>query len=117
MNCEELYAYCQSLPYVTSTFPFDDDTLTMQIGGKIFALMPLDKPDIVLLKCDPERAIELRERYSSIQPGWHMNKKHWNMVVLNGGVPTQLILELVRHSYDLVMQRLPKKVRTALTES
>lgn len=80
MNCEEAYAYLTTLPHAEATFPFDDVSLVMKVGGKMFALLPLDAPDGITLKCDPERAIELRERYASVKPAWHFNKKHWNTV-------------------------------------
>lgn len=87
----------------------------MKVGGKIFALMNLEaRPVRVNLKCDPLRAIDLRERYEGVMPGWHMNKKHWNTVDAEADVPRPDLLEMIDHSYDLVRQSLPKAVREAL---
>ncbi len=113
MNCEEAHRYCESLPHAESTFPFDDINLVMKVGGRMFALLPLDKPDIILVKCDPEKAIDLRERHSDIQPAWHMNKRHWNMMNLTT-LSDNLIRELILHSYSLVVSKLPKKTKTEL---
>jgi predicted DNA-binding protein (MmcQ/YjbR family) len=82
--------------------------------GKIFAITNLNPPYSVNLKCDPEKAIDLRERYDAIKPGYHMNKTHWNTIELNSGVPPNLLKELVDHSYDLVVNRLPKKSKEKL---
>lgn len=89
-------------------------TLVMKVGGKIFALISLDGDFGVNLKCDPERAIDLRERYSGILPGYHMNKKHWNTVRPEANLPGSLVAELVRHSYELVLASLPRKEQEAL---
>ena len=114
MNTEEVYAFCESLPQAEAAFPFDQINLVFLIGGRIFAHIPLDKPEIIIVKCDPERAIELRERYAGINPAWHFNKKHWNQMELTGSVPTSLIKELIIHSYESVISKLPKKIRTQL---
>ncbi len=114
MNAEEIYTFCKSLPHVEETFPFDDINLVFKVGGKMFALFPLDKPDLIIVKCDPERAIELRERYMGINAAWHFNKVHWNQMDLTGSVPNELIKELIRHSYDLVVAKLTRKVRELL---
>jgi len=99
----DLIAHCLSKPGAEETTPFGPDTLVYKVGGKIFALTsPDDFPPRVNLKCDPERAIELRDRYESILPGYHMNKRHWNTVILDGSVPSALVRELVDHSYQLV---------------
>jgi predicted DNA-binding protein (MmcQ/YjbR family) len=84
------------------------------VGGKIFAILDIEVFDYVNLKCDPERAAELRERYPGITPGYHMNKMQWNSVSVRGSVPDPLILELARHSYDLIIASLPKRVREGL---
>lgn len=114
MNCEEIYDFCRNLPEAEETFPFDKTSLVMKVRGKMFALLPLDNPVTISVKCDPERAIELRERYAGINPAYHFNKKHWNMMDLTGSVPRQLILELIAHSYNLVVASLPRAARSGL---
>lgn len=111
MNIEEFRAYCLSKPGVTEEFPFGPETLVYKVAGKMFTASGLENFDRANLKCDPERAIELREEYEGIIPGWHMNKQHWNTVYMDGSVPEKLVRELIDHSYDLVFQSLPKKVR------
>ncbi len=106
--------YCLSKPGVTEDTPFGPDTLVFKVGGKLFALIDIEKFESVNLKCDPERAIELREQYLGIIPGYHMNKKHWNTVSFDGAVPDPLILELVDHSYQLVFQSLSKKQQSEI---
>ncbi len=111
MNIEDFRAYCLSKPGVTEGFPFDETTLVFKVGGKMFALLDVDAFESVNLKCDPEKAVELRERFTGVQPGYHMNKKHWNTVQMDGSVPDPLILEWLNDSYDLVLKKLPKAVR------
>ena len=106
--------YCLSLPGVTEDTPFGPTTLVFRVRGKIFALMDMESFPYVNLKCDPERAIELREQYPGITPGYHMNKKLWNSVSTHGNVPDPLIIELANHSYDLIRDSLPKKVKEGL---
>lgn len=112
MNIESIRDYCLSLPFVTEDFPFDETTLAFRIMGKIFAMTDLENIDWFVLKCDPERALELRDKYSEITGAWHMNKKHWNQINLYGLLSDELILSLIRHSYDLVVKKLPKKTKT-----
>lgn len=114
MDIELLREECLSLPYVEEKFPFDEYTLVFYVGSKLFALTDLQTPNSVNLKCDPEQAIELRERYMGIVPGYHMNKKHWNTVVFNADVSDKLILDLLHNSYQLVWNKLPRKEREAL---
>jgi len=114
MDIELLREKCLSLPYVEEKFPFDEYTLVFYVGSKLFALTDLQTPNSVNLKCDPEQAIELRERYMGIVPGYHMNKKHWNTVAFNADVSDKLILELLHNSYQLVWNKLPRKEREAL---
>ncbi|QKG78945.1 MmcQ/YjbR family DNA-binding protein [Tenuifilum thalassicum] len=102
MNIEILRDYCISKPDVTEGFPFGEDTLVFKVKGKIFALANLKGELSINLKCDPELAIELRERYSSVIPGYHMNKKHWNTVIIDGSISDDLLLEWIDHSYELV---------------
>lgn len=114
MNIEQVYSYCMSLPHAEEAFPFDRNTLVFRVAGKMFAVLPLEKPDLLIVKCDPVRAIELRERYSGINPAWHFNKTHWNQIDLSGSVAVTLICELIKHSYDVVIAKLPRKVRQQL---
>ena len=114
MTLAEFREHCRRKPGFSEDLPFDENTLAFRVGGKIFALMDVDLFTSVNLKCDPERAIELRERYPGITPGYHMNKQHWNTVLTDGSVPHKLLIELADHSYDLVRASLPKKVREGL---
>lgn len=114
MTLEEFRAHCTKKPGFSEDFPFGPETLVFRVAGKIFALMDADAFASVNLKCDPERAIELRERYEGIVPGYHMNKQHWNTVSADGSVPGKLLLELADHSYQLVRDSLPKKLRATL---
>ncbi len=113
MNIEEFRNYCLSKKGVTEEFPFDAETLVFKVMGKMFALAPLERvPSQANLKCDPEKAIELRETHDgSITPGYHMSKTHWNTVFLEDNLPPNLIKELVDHSYDLVVSGLTKKIK------
>ncbi|MEM0518035.1 MmcQ/YjbR family DNA-binding protein [Aequorivita flava] len=116
MNIEEFREYCISKKGVTESFPFGEDTLVFKVMGKMFALVGLENyPATANLKCNPERAIELREAYDGlIVPGYHMSKVHWNTVALEQNVPHNLLLELIDHSYNLVVDSLTKKLKTAL---
>ncbi len=111
MNIEEIREYCIAKEYVEETFPFDQDTLVFKVMGKMFLLISLNESNHFNVKCDPEYAIELRERYSEIIPGWHMNKTLWNTVYTDGSLPRKLIAELIDHSYDEVVKKLPKKTQ------
>ena len=111
----QLYDYCLGKPGATETYPFGEDTLVFKVGGKMFALSGFETiPPRMNLKCDPERAIALREEYPSVLPGYHMNKKHWNTVIFDGSLPDDLARELIDHSYDLVVSSLPQKAREEL---
>ena len=115
MHLADFCAHCLSLPHVEETTPFGPDVLVYKVGGKMFALtVPDDHPATANLKCDPDRAIDLRDRYEDVQPGYHMNKRHWNTLTLEGRLPNALIIELIRHSYDLVVASLPKKLRAEI---
>lgn len=116
MNIEEFREYCISKKGVTESFPFGQQTLVFKVMDKIFALSGLDQhPATANLKCDPEKALELREEFDGlIVPGFHMNKKHWNTIQLEGNLPSKLILQLIDHSYNLVAKSLPKKLQTEL---
>jgi len=102
MNIEILREYCVSKEGTEECFPFGDDTLVYKVRGKIFALINLTGDLTVNLKCNPSLAIELREKYTSVTPGYHMNKKHWNTIVADGSIPDKEILKWIDHSYDLV---------------
>jgi predicted DNA-binding protein (MmcQ/YjbR family) len=106
--------YCLAKSSTTEDTPFDIDTLCFRVGGKIFSICTISNFDFVNLKCDPERAAELREQFPGITPGYHMNKKTWNSVSVIGNVPDKLILELVDHSYELILASLPKKVQAEI---
>jgi predicted DNA-binding protein (MmcQ/YjbR family) len=102
MNIETLREYCISKKNATESFPLGDDTLVFKVNGKIFALVNLDGDLSINLKCEPAFALELRERHSSVTPGYHMNKKHWNTVMLNGSVPDKEVFSWIDHSYELI---------------
>jgi len=108
MNIEELTEYCLSKPNATEDFPFDETTLVFKVMGKMFALTNLEGDWSLSLKCDPERAVELREQYPAIQAAYHMNKTHWNSVMMDGTLSQKLILDMIDHSYQLVIDKLPK---------
>lgn len=118
MNIETFRNYCLEKKGVTEELPFGPDNLVFKLMGKMFALASLDEvPLRVNLKCDPEKAVSLREEYPDlVLPGYHMNKTHWNTVVLDGFLPNSLIFGLIDHSYDLVLQGLPKKLKKELEE-
>ncbi len=118
MHIEEFRSYCLSKKGVTESFPFDEETLVFKVMGKIFSICPLERiPSQVNLKCDPERAIELREEYDGlIYPGFHMNKKHWNTIEIESNIPNGTLTELIDHSYDLVVQGLTRKLKEELKE-
>lgn len=110
MNIEEIRDHCLAKPGVTEDMPFGEDTLVFRVGEKLFLLTSISMSTQFNVKCDPERAIELRERYSEVQPGYHMNKKHWNTVHTDGALGRRLLCEMIDHSYNLVLKSLPKKV-------
>jgi predicted DNA-binding protein (MmcQ/YjbR family) len=118
VNIEEFREYCLQKKGVTEEFPFDEFTLCFKVGGKIFALTDIEsKPLSFNVKCDPEKAVFLRDTYSCVQPGYHMNKKHWNTIVADGSVNRTLLQEWIDDSYRLVVASLPKAQRQALTEN
>lgn len=102
MDIVELRDYCMSKPNVTESLPFDEDTLVFKVNGKMFALTNLTADLYINLKCDPEKAINLREVYPAVEPGYHMNKTHWNTIWIDGSIPSSLIKERIDHSYELV---------------
>ncbi|TLP74517.1 MmcQ/YjbR family DNA-binding protein [Maribacter sp. ACAM166] len=114
MNIEAFRDYCLSKKAVTEGFPFDEKTLVFKVMGKMFALCGLERaPSQVNLKCDPDRAIELRESHDGVIEGWHMSKVHWNTVFLDQ-LPPKLLKELIDHSYDMVVSKFTKKLRAEL---
>lgn len=115
MHAEAFRIYCLKKEQVTESFPFGDDTLVFKVENKIFALLSLEE-DSCNLKCNPELAIELRANYSSIIPGYHMNKKHWNTIGFNEDASDDLIYSCIDNSYGLVFQSLPKKIRLKYKE-
>ena len=120
MNIQSFYEYCLSKKGVTEHFPFDEDTLVFKVGGKMFALSSLTKWEqgeaSVNLKCDPEKALELRAEYEGVKPGFHMSKTHWNTVTIDSDVPDKLFRELITHSYELVFKSLTKKLQAEIFE-
>jgi predicted DNA-binding protein (MmcQ/YjbR family) len=111
MNIEEFRDYCLSKPALTEGFPFDETTLVFKVAGKLFSITDVEAPFSINLKCDPQRALELREQYPAVLPGYHMNKQHWNTVEMDESIPDCLIMEWIDHSYELVVAKLPKAVR------
>lgn len=111
MDIEEFRQYCIQKKYVTEETPFGENALVFKVIGKMFALLSLKSPFWVNLKCDPEYAVELREKFNSVIPGYHMNKKHWNTVFLDGSIPNKMIFSLIDHSYELVIDKLPTKTK------
>ncbi len=117
MNLEQLRDFCLAKPGVEETFPFGPETLVFKVMGKMFALTGLDSIDpSVNLKCDPEKAILLRETYPCVLPGYHMNKQNWNTVMLDGSVADILVREWIDDSYRLVCDSLTKKLKAELAE-
>jgi len=113
MNVEEVREICLSMPHTTEDMPFGEGVLAVRVGGKIFTLIDLEKAETLNLKCEPERAIELREEYSGIIPGYHMNKAHWNTVYFDQ-IPVKLLKELIQHSYELILNSITKNKRKEL---
>ncbi len=117
MDIETFRNYCLAKKGVTEGFPFDETTLVFKVMGKMFAVTSISKiPFAVNLKCDPDRSIELREHYPEITPGYHMNKKHWNTVNFSEFLATDMLYELIDHSYALVVKGLPKKIQQQLRD-
>lgn len=115
MDIEQLREYCLSKKQVEETTPFGPDTLVYKVGGKLFLLFGLGNENLRFnVKCDPDKAIELREEFSCVLPGYHMNKKHWNTIVVDGSVSSKQLKEWIDHSYNLVVESLSKKVREEL---
>ena len=112
MNVEMISEYCLSKKGVVEDFPFDEETLVFKVAGKMFALIPLEKiPLQINLKCDPEKAMELREQYEAVQPGWHMSKTYWNTILLDGNIRWSDLKDWIDHSYSEVVKGLRKSER------
>lgn len=116
MNIEELRDYCLARPGVTEGFPFGEDTLVFKVGGKMFLLTGLSQANSFNVKCDPELAVELREQHPEVQPGYHMNKKLWNTVYMDGALNDKQLFEMIDHSYNLVFAGLPKKIQAEINK-
>lgn len=118
MNVEEFRNHCLEKAHVEETMPFDDTTLVFKLNNKMFALLSLkeERRNTCSLKCDPERAIQFREEFSAVKPGYHMNKKHWNSVLFNHDVSDEMIFQMVDDSYALIFKSFSKKVQKELSE-
>jgi predicted DNA-binding protein (MmcQ/YjbR family) len=115
MTRDQVLDLCSGLPGAVEDYPFGDDVAVFKVAGKMFALVSLAaEPGTVNLKCDPEWALELRDRYEAVRPGYHQNKRHWNTVELNGTVEDAELREMIDHSYELVVIRLPRDERARL---
>ena len=120
MKIQQFYEFCLAKKGVTEHFPFDEDTLVFKVGGKMFVLTSLkdweNENAGINLKCDPEKAIELRSEYEAVNPGFHMSKIHWNTVAFHGDVDNKMMRELINHSYELVFKSLTKKIQIEILE-
>lgn len=114
MNVESVREYCLKMKGCSEGFPFDETSLVMKVGGKMFALINLDEDPSLNLKCDPEEALVLRETYNAVSPGYHMNKKHWNTVLLDDSIKDEVIKKWIKDSYQLVVNKLPLKIRNQI---
>lgn len=118
MDSVTLAAYCRAKPGAAATRPFGPDTLVFKVGGKIFAILAeTGEPPTISLKCEPELAVLLRETHEAVTPGYHLNKRHWNTIVVDGRVDDREVCAWIDDSYDLIVERLPRKTRTALLGS
>ena len=114
MESEVFKAFCSALPFSEKAFPFDDNVMVFKIKGKIFAMVSTKPEGWFVLKCDPEYSVRLREEWMEIEPAWHCNKKYWIQLDLTGSLPDDLVRSLIRHSYDEVVKKLPKRVQREL---
>ena len=118
MDLAEFREYCLTKPGATEGTPFGRDVLVFKVSGKMFALAALDElPTTVNLKCDPDLGLDLRDRYEQVRPGYHMNKKHWNTVEIENGIPDAELRKMIDHSYELVIKKLPKPRAEAAARS
>lgn len=111
MNIESIREYCLSLPLVTEDMAFGEEYLLLRVCGRIFACIGLERPDYFVVKCDPDYAVDLRDRYCEIEPAWHWNKRYWNQISLTGSLSDDFVRSLVRHSYSEVVKKLTKKLK------
>ena len=116
MNIEDFRNYCLSFKAATEDLPFDETTLVFKVLGKMFALTDIDNFVSINVKCEPEKAIILREKYSAVIPGFHMNKKHWNTIKINGSVSDKLIKQWVFDSYNLIINKLPIQIKKEILQ-
>ncbi len=116
MDIEKIREYCLNKKAVTEGFPFDDTTLVFKVMGKMYALLNLKRPYSINLKCDPEKAIELREEFDFVLPGYHMNKQHWNTIEIESQVKTKQLKEWIDNSYDLIVAGFTKKLKAEYDE-
>lgn len=116
MDIETVREYSLSLPYVTEDMAFGEEYLLLRVCRKIFACIGLERPDYFVVKCNPDYALDLRDRYPEIEPAWHWNKKYWNKLSLQGSLSDEFIKDLIRHSYSEVVSKLPKKLITEYPE-
>jgi len=116
MDLESVRIYCLKKKGVSESLPFGGDTPVYKVAGKMFLLAMMTHPVSINVKCDPEKAVELREEYDAVTPGYHMNKLHWNTVLLESSIPDKLIFEWIDHSYNLVVEGLPKKDKKFVLE-
>lgn len=114
MNLNDILEYCERLKGSQEKMPFGEDNLVYTVHDKMFIIIDIADFSMINLKCDPEYAIELRERYEHIIPGYHMNKKHWNSIIFPNSIPSSIIKDLILHSYQLIVKSLPKKIRENL---
>lgn len=111
MNIETAREYCLSKKGCEESFPFDEETLVFKVMGKMFAVLMLEKPDMIVLKCDADYALELREEYKAVEPAWHFNKKYWNQIHFNSDVSDKLLCNLIDHSLDQVTKKFTRKMK------
>jgi len=116
MNIEELREYCLAKKGATESFPFDEATLVFKVAGKMFCLTDLVDDFAVALKNDPEKNMVLREQFPAVRPGYHMNKQHWNTVLIDGSISDKMLIQLIDESYRLVVKKLPLKMREELQD-
>jgi predicted DNA-binding protein (MmcQ/YjbR family) len=115
MSRDDVLEFCAALPEAVEDYPFGDDVTVFKVGGRMFALVMLvGNPGFVTIKCDPDLALELRARYPAVRPGYHTNKRHWNSVDLDGSIDRHELCEMIEHSYDLVVDGLPRAQRVRL---
>lgn len=111
MNIETAREYCLAKKGCEESFPFDEDTLVFKVMGKMFAVLMFEKPDMIVLKCDADRAVELREQYEAVEPAWHFNKKYWNQIHFNADADDAFICRMIDHSLDEVVRKFTRKMK------